>query len=145
MIVAISLVVVYIAMLAFLVTLRGDKEWDRLVYLLTGFEALVFTGAGALFGTTVQRANVTAAREDAANARESAKTERDRAERAEKEAVGGRALATAIHAKAKMRAPGGSRIRGSRVTEDGEEGAVAGTDSDLIELSELARAMVPDI
>jgi len=66
---AIVLIFVYIAMLAVLTVLRADKEWDRLVYLLTGFEALVFAGASALFGTTVQRGNVTTARADAAAAK----------------------------------------------------------------------------
>ena len=148
MVTAIALIVVYIAMLAFLVTLRADKEWDRLVYLLSGFEAIVFAGAGALFGTTIQRANVTAARTDAADAKETAKAERDRAQQAEKDATAGRALAAAVQAKARVRAGGPDRVRGSRP--DVEEGAPAGTgltgsDADLLELAELARTMMPGV
>ena len=47
-IMAIVLIFVYIAMLAVLAVLRADKEWDRLVYLLTGFEALVFAAPRSL-------------------------------------------------------------------------------------------------
>jgi hypothetical protein len=141
---AIVLIAVYIGMLAFLMTLRADKEWDRLVYLLSGFEALVFAGAGALFGTTIQRANVAAARSDAADARETAKTERDRAEAAEKDATAGRTLAAAIKAKAETRADGSGRIRGSRPEQVAEAG-VAGLDSDVQELAMLARTIMPDV
>jgi hypothetical protein len=140
---AIALIAVYIAMLGILTALRADKEWDRLVYLLSGFEALVFAGAGALFGTTIQRANVTAARADAADAKETAKTERDRAQAAETAATGGRTLAAAIQAKAEARAGGSGRIRGGR-PEPGQE-AAAGLDPDLQELAVLAHMMVPEI
>ncbi len=143
---AIVLIAVYIAMLGFLMTLRADKEWDRLVFLLSGFEALVFAGAGALFGTTIQRANVTAARSDAADARETAKTERDRAQTAEKDATAGRTLAAAIKAKAEARADGSVRIRGSRPEPGQETGAgLGGLDSDLQELAMIARAIMPDV
>lgn len=144
---AIALIVVYIAMLGILMALRADKEWDRLVYLLSGFEAIVFAGAGALFGTTIQRANVTAARDDAADAKETAQAERDRADQAEKDASGGRTLAAAIQAKAEARADGSGRVRGSR-PEAGQEAAWAGPTglgADLQELSALARKVMPDI
>lgn len=144
---AIALIVVYIAMLGILMALRADKEWDRLVYLLSGFEAIVFAGAGALFGTTIQRANVTAARDDAVDAKETARAERDRADQAEKDASGGRTLAAAIQAKAEARTDGSGRVRGSR-PEAGQEAAWAGPtglDTDLQELSALARKVMPDI
>jgi hypothetical protein len=142
---AIALIAVYIAMLGFLMTLRADKEWDRLVYLLSGFEALVFAGAGALFGSTIQRANVAAARSDAADAREAAKTERDRAQSAEEDATAGRMLAATIKAKAEARADGSGRIRGSRPEPRQEAGAgLAGLDSDLQELAMIARTIMPD-
>jgi hypothetical protein len=144
---AVALIVVYIAMLGILMALRADKEWDRLVYLLSGFEAIVFAGAGALFGTTIQRANVSAARDDAADAKETARAERDRADQAEKDASGGRTLAAAIQAKAEARADGSGRVRGSR-PEAGQEAAWAGPtglDADLQELSALARKVMPDI
>jgi hypothetical protein len=144
---AIALIAVYIAMLGFMMTLRADKEWDRLVYLLSGFEALVFAGAGALFGTTIQRANVTAARDDAADAKKTAQAERDRAQLAEKDAAAGRTLAAAIEAKAEARAGGADRIRGSRPEPEQEAAAAgpAGLDADLLELAVLARKMMPGI
>ena len=145
MVTAIALVAVYVAMLGFLITLRGDKEWDRLVYLLSGFEAIVFAGAGALFGTTVQRANVTAARTDAADARQVAKEQRDRAQAAEKDAQAGRAIAAAVKAKAETRADGSSRVRGGRPGEGAPETGLTGSDGDLRELAELVRLMMPDI
>jgi hypothetical protein len=161
MITAIALIAVYIAMLFLLMSMRNDKEWDRLVYLLSGFEALVFAGAGALFGTTIQRANVTAARndateakKDAANAKQTAKTESDRAQKAETDAAAGRFLAAAVKTKADTRAGGGPDQllgdawpgRGSR-PETAQEAGGAGTarlDSDLAELSALARTILPD-
>src|SRR5271166_3215844 len=130
-VVAIVLIAVYITMLAVLAVLRADKEWDRLVYLLTGFEALVFAGTGALFGTTVQRANVTAARSDAANARNEAKEEHDRAQVAEKDAMAGRALATAVEVKARTRAGVSASIRGSRPDELISDTGLTGLDADL--------------
>jgi hypothetical protein len=144
---AIALIAVYVAMLGFLMTLRDDKEWDRLVYLLSGFEALVFAGAGALFGTTIQRANVTAARGDAADAKKTAQAERDRAQLAEKDAAAGRTLAAAIEAKAEARAGDGDRVRGSRPEPEQEAAAAgpAGVDADLLELAILARKMMPDV
>jgi hypothetical protein len=147
---AIALIAVYIAMLAFLVTMRGDKQWDRLVYLLSGFEALVFTGAGALFGTTIQRSNIATARADAADAKQIAQAERNRADLAEKGATAGRALATAVQVKARLHGsvsawPDGSTgLRGSRPEEEPASGGHPGADTDLAELAELAQAMLPD-
>jgi hypothetical protein len=161
MITAIALIVVYIVMLFILMSMRNDKEWDRLVYLLSGFEALVFAGAGALFGTTIQRANVTAARndateakKDAADAKQTAKAESDRAQKAETDAAAGRFLAAAVKTKADTRTSGGPDQllgdawpgRGSR-PEDAQEASGAGSarlDSDLAELSALARTILPD-
>src|SRR5271166_2324060 len=144
-VVAIVLIAVYITMLAVLAVLRADKEWDRLVYLLTGFEALVFAGAGALFGTTVQRANVTTARADAAEAKQTAQAERTRADQAEKTATAGRALSAAVQTKAAVRArqSASAGIRGSRPAEQQlPNGELPAPDSDLEELAELARAML---
>lgn len=144
-IMAIVLIFVYIAMLAVLAVLRADKEWDRLVYLLTGFEALVFASAGALFGTTVQRGNVTTARADAAAAKQTAQAERTRADQAEKTATAGLAFSQVVQNKAAVRAsksaPAG--IKGGRPDEQLPDGELPGPDSDLEELAKLARMMLP--
>jgi hypothetical protein len=69
---AFALVVVFLVALVAMYRLRADQYWDRLLYLFGALEALVFAGAGALFGTTVQRGNVEAARQDAEAARQDA-------------------------------------------------------------------------
>jgi hypothetical protein len=69
---AFALVVVFLVALVAMYRLRADQYWDRLLYLFGALEALVFAGAGALFGTTVQRGNVEAARQDAEVARQDA-------------------------------------------------------------------------
>lgn len=161
MITAIVLIVVYIVMVFILIRLRGDANWDRLSYLLSGFEALVFAGAGALFGTTIQRANVNAARSDATDAKneataakQTAQTQSDRAQKAEKDAVAGRFLAAAVKVKADTHASDGSgqapvaadQRRGSRPDLDREAALTrpVSPDPDLAELSALARAILPD-
>jgi hypothetical protein len=140
---AVVLIAVYIAMLAVLAVLRSDKQWDRLVFLLTGFEALVFAGGGALFGTTVQRANVTTAQTDAAQAKLAAQAERTRADEAEQTATAGRALSMAVQNKADVRARQSAGIRGARPAEQLADSVLPGPDADLEELAALARAMVP--
>jgi hypothetical protein len=69
---AFALVGVFLVALVAMYGLRDDQYWDRLLFLFGALEALVFAGAGALFGTTVQRGNVEAARKDAAEARQDA-------------------------------------------------------------------------
>ncbi|WP_035847664.1 hypothetical protein [Kitasatospora azatica] len=59
----------YGALLGFLAVNRGDDHWDRLVFLSSGPEAIVFAAAGLVFGTVVQRSEIRAARADAAAAR----------------------------------------------------------------------------
>ncbi|MEV6978925.1 hypothetical protein [Kitasatospora sp. NPDC093806] len=59
----------YAAMMIFLAVKRGDANWDRLVFLFSGLEAIVFAAAGLVFGGSVQRGALNAAREDAAAAR----------------------------------------------------------------------------
>ena len=69
---AFALVVLFVVALVAMYRLRADQYWDRLLYLFGALEALVFAGAGALFGSTVQRGNVEAARKDAEVARQDA-------------------------------------------------------------------------
>ena len=69
---AFALVVLFLVALVAMYGLRGDQYWDRLLYLFGALEALVFAGAGALFGTTVQRGNLEVARKDAEAARQDA-------------------------------------------------------------------------
>ena len=82
--VAFCIIGVYVASMWLMMQHRGDPapEWDRLVFLFTGFEAIVFVAAGAIFGTRVQRASVEAAQEQSRQAREDLGAEQERAARA---------------------------------------------------------------
>jgi hypothetical protein len=73
---AFALIGLFLVALVAMYQLRDDQYWDRLLFLFGALEALVFAGAGALFGTTVQRGNVEAARKDAAVARQDAQAAR---------------------------------------------------------------------
>src|SRR4051812_10587175 len=66
-----------------------QSEWDRLVYIYTGVEAIVFGAAGLLFGTQIQRAATNAAVSRAEAVEE-------RAEKATELSIALRALAQAI-------------------------------------------------
>jgi hypothetical protein len=80
--VALCIVGLYIASMWLMFEHRADPRWDRMVYLYTGFEAIVFVAAGAIFGTRIQRASVVAAHEQSQQAREDLHAERARADRA---------------------------------------------------------------
>ncbi|MDH6108447.1 hypothetical protein P3T36_003909 [Kitasatospora sp. MAP12-15] len=136
----IALLVVFLAALVVLGVMRGDKNWDRLIYLLSGLEAVVFAGAGALFGTTVQRAQVVDAKQEAVAALE-------RADASEGDALAGRVLHRGVMERAQERAaarqPFSAGIRAGRPTAS----AMAGTrtaETDLADLARLARTLFPD-
>jgi hypothetical protein len=74
-----GLIVVFLAALVAMYFLRNDAQWDRLVFLFGALEALCFAGAGALFGTSVQRGNVIQARQDASEAKATAEAAREEA------------------------------------------------------------------
>ncbi len=140
-VIAVALVVAYAVLVAMLVGMRADTHWDRLVFLLGGFEAIVFAGAGWLFGTTVQRGKVEHANADAAQARQDADdakqtAEAARAERnqAKDEAEKGLALGHAIKAKA---AVVGNGRQGARPDEEP-------VSPELAELANLAQRLFPD-
>ena len=61
-----------------------EEEWARLVYLLSGVEAIAFAAAGYFFGREVNRARAEAAEEDANVSRDESRRAQDRATRAEK-------------------------------------------------------------
>ncbi|WP_066362064.1 hypothetical protein [Herbidospora mongoliensis] len=116
----VGLIVLFVAALVALVLMRDDPQWDRLVFLLQGLEALVFAAAGVLFGTAVGRSS--AAVQEVAAAQE-------RAAVAETDAGNGRALASAV-----LAAEEGSARRGSR-----EPSMAAESD-----LAALARRLFPN-
>jgi hypothetical protein len=135
---AIGLLVAFLAALVVLGVMRGDKDWDRLIYLLSGLEAVVFAGAGALFGTTVQRAQVVEAKQEAV-------TERQRADSNESEAMAGRALHRGVVEKeAQQQGAAAAASAGPPGARAGRPTAGGGAPSDVAELAQLARSLFPD-
>jgi hypothetical protein len=131
------LIAVFVIALAVMGMLRHDGQWDRLVYLFGGLEAVVFAAAGALFGTSVQRGNLSDARKDASQARQDAETARVQAQANGAEAERGKALAEACRA-AGQATQGSSQRRGARETD-----AYGEADSGLVTLVTLADRLFP--
>jgi hypothetical protein len=146
-----GLIVVFLAAIVAMYFLRNDLQWDRLLFLFGALEALCFAGAGALFGTSVQRGNVVQARQEATEARATAEAAREEAtaKSLEAEAERGNArvqaergmnLAEAIRAVAEAGAGQGQSDRqGARPDEFGAEAPVAG----LEPVVELANRLFP--
>jgi hypothetical protein len=137
---AIALLVVFVATIGVLMMLRRDAGWDRLVYLFGGLEAVVFAAAGALFGTTVQRGAVNAARAEAEKAREEVAHAQAEAKKAAEEATKGEALAHTI--KAAGNGPGDTSALGGRPGEDLKPNSHV--DPAVRMLAEVARRLFPD-
>jgi hypothetical protein len=97
-IVATGAICFYIAALCLLFAYRADPHWDRMLFLLSGYESIVFAAAGALFGTSIQRTSVHSAHREAREARGEARSERSRADELAGQAARGRTLASAIKA-----------------------------------------------
>jgi len=96
-----------------------QPQWDRLVFLLNGVEAIAFAAAGYLFGKEVNRQRAEKAEE--------------RADAAEGDATSGRALATVVKAKA---------ARASRPA--GLEGTRPQGTADIQELGAIAERLFPN-
>jgi hypothetical protein len=109
-----------------LIFLRDNPNWDRLIYVFSGYEALVFTGVGALWGTEVKRKEADAAIDKANKAEEKAQS-------AEQDATAGRALKASIASKLESRE--GESRRGAR---PGAEPEPSQAELDLKELNSLA-------
>jgi hypothetical protein len=146
-----GLIVVFLGGIVAMYFLRNDGHWDRLLFLFGALEALCFAGAGALFGTNIQRGNVVQAREDAASARSmadsamneaaakrvEAETERGNAR---VEAERGMSLADALRAAATaLVSEGQADRRGGRPEDLAAEAAPAG----LASIVELADRLFP--
>ena len=77
-VVAVSALLVFLVLVILMFLNRSGSEtaWSRLVYLLTGVEAVAFAGAGWMFGKEVHRG-------EAQRAEEQVHTEQERADQAE--------------------------------------------------------------
>lgn len=102
--VSICLIGLYIASLWVMFYYRNDRQWDRMVYLFSGYEAIVFVAVGAIFGTRIQRASVESATERARQAHEDLASERHRSHDATERAEAAGALATAVRSYAAWQA-----------------------------------------
>jgi hypothetical protein len=128
---AVVLIALFVIFIGVLVTLRDSEQWDRLVYLFGGLEALVFAAAGALFGTGVQRAQT-------AQAQETATQERERADANETAARRGEDFADVV--RTKTEATVAESGRGAR---PGPGGPPTGEAAALAELTRLADEWFP--
>ena len=153
---AFALVVLFLVALVVMYGLRGDQYWDRLLFLFGALEALVFAGAGALFGTTVQRGNVEAARKDAQAAHQDAQAARQEMTRTREHLSAARDEAARHREQARVLAERGTRLadtmrvfaaphapRPDRPGARPEDLAPATPPSDLASLVELANLWFP--
>jgi hypothetical protein len=116
----------FIVFVAVLIFLRDNDNWDRLIYVFSGYEALVFAGAGALWGTELKRREAAAAIDKADKAEE-------KATNAEQAAAAGRALRAQIAAKLESR-----QVESRRGARPGAEPEPSAAELDLRELHTLA-------
>jgi hypothetical protein len=127
--VVIFLLLGFVAFVVVLIVVRDNPHWDRLVYVFSGYEALVFAGAGALFGVQVKQREVVAGNARVAAAEGIAAT-------AGKEAAAGHALWQSIESKLATRKSDSAR-RGAR-SDPRMPGVSEEEPTDLAELADLA-------
>jgi hypothetical protein len=89
---AVVLWVVFTLILFFYID-HDELQWTRLTWLFSSVQAIAFAGAGALFGTVVQKDRADKAEQRAATAEADADAQRE-------SAVKGRALGTVLQARA---------------------------------------------
>jgi hypothetical protein len=153
---AFALIGVFLVALIAMYQLRDDQYWDRLLFLFGALEALVFAGAGALFGTTVQRGNVDAARKDAAVARQDAQTARQEMAVTQEHLTAAKDEAARHREEARVLAERGTRLadtmrvfagqhqpRADRPGAPSEDLAPAAPASEMASLVELANRWFP--
>lgn len=139
---ALGLLVVFVLAIVIMVALRADQHWDRLVFLFGGLEAIVFAAAGALFGTTVQRGAVKAARAEADQARDETNQAREDASSMAEAATKGKALGAAVKGAGSV----GSATKDERLGARADESLdfPAAGDPTLRVLVRLADELFPD-
>jgi hypothetical protein len=133
--VAVVLLLGFAALLLYLVgeaSSATDATWSRYVYLFGALEALVFTAVGWLFGREVNRQAVQHAEKRAAQADSKAE---DAVGRAAEQEANGRALRTAVEARAGELS--------TSIVEDRGIGGGGARDDRISELVTLARALFP--
>jgi hypothetical protein len=143
-VVAVCALLVFLVLVTLMMTQRdgSDTAWNRLVYLLTGVEAVAFAGAGWVFGKEVHRAEAQAAAEQVQTERGRASQAEDSARQAsdtaQAERLRGARLVQAVEtARAQQRQP-------ARRGEEQEVSSGGGLASPLDPVADLARQLYPE-
>lgn len=143
-VVAVSALLMFLVLviLMFLQRSGSDAAWSRLVYLLTGVEAVAFAGAGWVFGKEVHRGEVQ-------RAEEQVQTEQKRADQAEGDARKANETAHAEHLRGAriVQAVETASIQQQPVPQSGEHevSARAETRNPLGSVADLARRLYPEL
>ncbi len=135
-VVAVSALLMFLVLviLMFLQRSGSDAAWSRLVYLLTGVEAVAFAGAGWVFGKEVHRGEVQ-------RAEEQVQTEQKRADQAEGDAQKANETASRACGARIVQAVETASIQQQPVPQSGEHevSARAETRNPLGSVADLAR------
>jgi len=86
----------FAGLVAWTLGVRGDTNWDRVVYIFGSVEAIAFAAAGAIFGTQVQRQQVQAAQAQASAERTRANEAQSTVQQHVAKAAQAKALAVAV-------------------------------------------------
>lgn len=141
-VVAVCALLIFLALVLLMFLERGSSEttWSRLVYLLTGLEAVAFAGAGWIFGKEVHRAEAQRAEQEVQTERQRASDSEDRAQKASEvvhaEQVRGARLVQAVET-----------AQAQQSTRSGEEREIAARgrpDDALASVTAVARQLYPE-
>jgi len=139
-VVAVCFLLAFLVLVILMFTQRGGSEtaWSRLVYLLTGVEAVAFAGAGWVFGKEVHRAQAQHAEARASQAETDA---RQASKDAETERLRGVRMAQAVQTANAQPQPQQRTVRGG----EQEVSAGAAPASALGSVADLARRLYPEL
>lgn len=142
-VVAVCALLAFLALVLLMFLQRGSSEttWSRLVYLLTGLEAVSFAGAGWIFGKEVHKAEVQRAEQEVQTQRQLASESEDKARNASEvahaEKVRGVRLAQAVETA--------NAQPTTRPSEEREIAARGTPDGALESVAALARQLYPEL
>ena len=128
--------IVAIVVMFILARTSNDLEWQRLIYVYSGIEAVVFAAVGWLFGREVNRTQVEGAEQRASESEKAAQSATERA--ADLDARGQAAKAAVKARKGTYAEPAKVRSRG--ITGDSANAAA----TDIDELAAFMDALFPD-
>lgn len=112
----------------------GDETWEKYLYLFAGFEVIVFTAVGFVFGTEVNRTRAVKAETDRS---ESAEKEKQALEKAKEAEMNGKNLAQLVLNKVEKTAGGPAlKIRGI---------SAGNVDNELLDLAHYAKKVYPEL